>query len=243
MSDRRDSITRTFSLIPAHESGHFKFDENKNRIFADEGSTDQSRGQVSWYNLELNVPFAMAATIDDDWDIPAVLRPTASTALYDVCHEATVDITCSYTFPDSDEVAREKLNFVVPITFGKVAPPPPQPAFPPSISRRSASQDWNMPSLPVVEPYAPTLPVYSQLYDANGERKVDYSVPLPLYTPPSPDNETADTMSSRRMSLIEVDLPLEESQTRRKGDSIPQYVEEHETEDEETAPLLGTSTV
>lgn len=35
-------------------------------------------------------------------------------------------------------------------------------------------------------PYVPNLPAYSQLFDSNGDRKIDYSVPLPLYTPQLP---------------------------------------------------------
>jgi hypothetical protein len=31
-------------------------------------------------------------------------------------------------------------------------------------------------------PYVHSLPAYSQLFDFNGERKIDYSVPLPVYT-------------------------------------------------------------
>lgn len=31
-------------------------------------------------------------------------------------------------------------------------------------------------------PYAQNLPAYSQLFYSNGDRKIDYSIPLPLYT-------------------------------------------------------------
>ncbi|KAF9448871.1 hypothetical protein P691DRAFT_799834 [Macrolepiota fuliginosa MF-IS2] len=241
--DRSDTNSRTFSLLPLTENGHYKFGED-NRIFANAEETDPSGEQVTWHNLELTIPFTKKQKIDDDWDVPAVLRPTASTALFTVYHDITVAVTCSYTFPDSGEVAQEKLTFVVPVTFVNVAPPPPQPPLLPSVSRRAGSQDSNTPSLPVVEPYAPTLPPYSQLYDANGERKVDYTVPLPLYTPPSPGGEATDDMSSRRMSVIEVmDIPFEEPLMRRKGDIISYSADEDEAGDEETAPLLGTSNV
>jgi hypothetical protein len=33
-------------------------------------------------------------------------------------------------------------------------------------------------------PYSQSLPAYSQLFYSNGERKIDYSTPLPLYEPP-----------------------------------------------------------
>ena len=43
----------------------------------------------------------------------------------------------------------------------------------------SGSIDLPLPSAP----YAQPLPAYSQLYDENGDRKVDYNTPLPVYTP------------------------------------------------------------
>jgi hypothetical protein len=40
------------------------------------------------------------------------------------------------------------------------------------------------------------LPVYSQLYDFNGQRKIDYSTPLPLYSPRSTTETTSSSLSS-----------------------------------------------
>lgn len=244
ITDRRESTSRSFSLIPAHDSGQFKLAEEQALVFAHDPA-DPSDHNIKWYNLEMTLPFSRKGKIYDDWDIPPVLRPTASTPLFVVYHELTVAITCSYAFPDSDEAAQEKLSFTVPLSFGQVAPQPPRPPLLPSISHGDNSHDTNVPSLPVVEPYAPTLPVYSQLYDANGESKFDYSVPLPLYTPPSPqdEEEATDDCSARRMSISAVvDILPEEDQARRKGNSVPQSIEGDETDDEETSPLLGAST-
>jgi hypothetical protein len=42
--------------------------------------------------------------------------------------------------------------------------------------------------------YAHSLPAYSQLFDSNGDRQIDHSIPLPLYTrhPPLADHLELD---------------------------------------------------
>ncbi len=91
------------------------------------------------------------------------LRPSTVSPLYSVVHELSVSLTCTYDLEaPGGKVAREKLGFKVPLNFARVAP---------------RIQAANAPSDALV------LPVYSQLYDTNGERKIDYSTPLPLYTP------------------------------------------------------------
>ncbi|KXN92280.1 hypothetical protein AN958_08733 [Leucoagaricus sp. SymC.cos] len=236
LTDRRESSSRSFALIPSHQSGHYNLDESNMLIFANDPVAEQAGDQSSWYNLEMKLPFTKKANIEDEWDITAVLRPSGSTPLFVVNHELTVAITLSYSFPNSDEIAQEKLSFTVSPTFGYIAPPSPQPPLIPSISRDVNAQNPNVPSLPVVEPYAPTLPVYSQLYDMNGEFRIDESVPLPLYTPP--DNAT-DPTSGRPTSTTEaIDIPLEDNQ-RWKDVTTRQSLDD--SDDAETSPLLGTS--
>jgi hypothetical protein len=184
------------------------------------------------------LPFTKRAIIDDEWDITATLRPTASTPLFVVYHELTVAIICSYSFPDSDSVVQEKLSFVVSPSFGHVAPPVSSPPIRPSNSREDIAQEPNAPSLPVVEPYISTLPVYSQLYDANGDIRIDYSVPLPLYTPP--ENATKPTLTSASTTADTMDISIEDNQ-RWKDITTRQSIDD-ESDDGETAPLLGAST-
>ena len=173
--------SRSFTLAPSLQSGHFKIDKKAALIFADRPNANQSGEQSSWYTLEMELPFIKKVVLDDGWDFTAALRPSASTPLFVVHHELTVNMTCSYTFPDTNEVSVERLSFTVLPSFGHIAPPPPQSILPLSIS---SDDDCSVPSLPVVGAYAPVLPIYSQLYDMDGNVKVDYSVPLPLYTRP-----------------------------------------------------------
>ncbi|KAF5358062.1 hypothetical protein D9756_001358 [Leucocoprinus leucothites] len=237
ISERSDSHSRSFALIPSHSSGHFKFDRDTAPVFANDPAADQPGEQANWYDLELKLPFTKKAIVEDDWDITAVLRPTASTPLFVVHHELSVAITCSYTFPDTNEVVQEKLNFTVSPTFGRVAPQSPQPSLLPSVSPNSDASNCGGPSLPVVQPYAPTLPVYSQLYDMNGDVRIDYSIPLPLYTPP--DNAT-DLTIGRPTSVADVmSIPIDNQ--RWKDAATRQSIDDNSDTDEETSPLLGTS--
>jgi hypothetical protein len=234
ISDRCESNSRSFALMPSHQSGHFTFDESNNLLFANDPAHEQSGDQSSWYNLEIKLPFTKQAIVDDDWDITADLRPTTSTPLFMVHHELTATIAFSYEFPDSDEVTQEKLSFVVSPSFGHVAPPPPRPLSP-SSSPDSNAQNCNVPSLPVVEPYAPMLPVYSQLYDVNGNVRIDYSVPLPLYTPP--ENATNYASSSPTTVAEVMDIPIDNLSW--KDIATRQSSIDGNESDEETAPLLG----
>jgi len=150
--------------------------------------------------LESKLSFIKKDAIDDDWDITTALRPSASTPLFVVHHELTVKITCSYTFPDTGEVSVEELVFTVIPSFGHIAPPPPLPILPPSISSDGEARN-NSVLLPAVEAYSPVLPIYSQLYDTDGNVKIDYSVPLPLYTPENSRQGDLTSDSQRRKDV------------------------------------------
>lgn len=229
LPDRCDSVSRTFSLLSSPKDGQFKPKDEQTCISADDTPI--------WNEMEVAVPLSRLAEALNDWDIPKVIRPSGSTPLFVAHHEMAVSITCTYTFPDSEEVAEGNLNFTIPLSFGKFAPPPPQPPLLPSVSRTNIVRNTTGPSLPTVEPYAPTLPVYSQLYHSNGEEKVDYSVPLPLYTPPCAGGEIegAGHHPAHRLSI------LEENSAGMKGfdASRPVDIDDMEAGDEETTPLLG----
>lgn len=96
------------------------------------------------------------------WAGEKELRPSTSSPLYSSLHELAISLTCTYDLEGrGGNVAKEKLSFKVPVTFARVA------------SRLGEDEST----------VTAALPVYSQLYDMNGDRRIDYSTPLPLYTP------------------------------------------------------------
>ncbi|KAF9014043.1 hypothetical protein BDQ17DRAFT_1270182 [Cyathus striatus] len=170
-----ETSSRAFSLLHQDESGVHKLADN-NYVFWNDSANESTQ---TWYTMEVTTPFVRRPGIpmDDtiEWAGSYKLRPSVSTPLYTVHHEVSVAITCTYDAPGQSEPLKERLNFFIPIVFAKVAPQlhaQSTAATPPSSS----------PSLPLPTPYAPSLPPYSQLYDPNGDRKIDYSDPLPLYT-------------------------------------------------------------
>ena len=143
-----------------------------------------STGPPTWYTIETTLPFVRRAHSDKprDWAGPFVTRPSASSPLLSVRHEVSIELVCTYDVPGSEEPARERLSFSVPVQFAHFAntfsqrdltPPSPSTILDASVA----------PSLVPPVPYTHTnLPAYSQLFDHNGDRKIDYSIALPLYT-------------------------------------------------------------
>ncbi|RDB20980.1 hypothetical protein Hypma_011821 [Hypsizygus marmoreus] len=189
-----DSAARSFSLLPPGESGIHPLGKQNYPFVHDADSSMPA----TWYTLESTVPFVHQAPDDKtvDWAGSAALRPTMSSPLISVRQEVAIEVMCTYDVPGSDEVAKELLSFSVPIRFARFAPDvhircfTPPPAH--SIELSSPSNVPGAPVLPSSTPYANSLPAYSQLFDRNGDRKIDYSVPLPLYSPRS----SADSPSS-----------------------------------------------
>lgn len=175
-ADYAESVSRTFSLLPPDESGMYRLAED-NYVFSNDAAPRPEGAPQTWYTMDTSIPFVQSTGGAECWgkyDTDEVefqglqwaglkdLRPSTGSPLYSVVHELSVSLTCTYDLePPSGKVAREKLGFKVPVTFARVAP---------RIQAAAAGD-----ALP--------LPVYSQLYDINGERKIDYSTPLPLYTP------------------------------------------------------------
>ena len=170
-----EALSRTFSLLPACETGKYKM-PNKNYIFSEDTNPE---AVPSWYTMDTTIPFLQrsVASIDPEnleWAGRPDLRPSTRSPLLSVLHEAVISLECTYDL-DNGEVARERLTFTLPLTFGKFAPR----LAPISLDTLEASR-----SLQQLSPESSfTLPAYSQLYDRDGERKIDYSTPLPLYTP------------------------------------------------------------
>ncbi|KAF8891216.1 hypothetical protein BD779DRAFT_1610576 [Infundibulicybe gibba] len=183
---RSNSNARSFSLLPPEETGKYTL-SGDNYVFANDAAPIET---PTWYTLEAAIPITHCSTIRDkssDWAGPPVKRPTSSGPLFGIGHELAISLTCTYDIPSSRETASERLSFTVPLRFAEVAPPPPPPRGitpPPSHDPALVSEALSSsPSLPLLIPYAQSLPAYSSLYDSNGDRKIDYSIPLPLYTP------------------------------------------------------------
>ncbi|KAI6109702.1 hypothetical protein F5141DRAFT_1277001 [Pisolithus sp. B1] len=109
-----------------------------------------------WFSTR--VPYAV------DWAGPCVRRMTESSPLFSVRHTLSVSIQCAYDLPEKEPVCL-------------LSPRPPSAGY--HISDTSSGETQLETS------FAQSLPAYSQLFHQNGERKIDFSIPLPLYRPPS----------------------------------------------------------
>lgn len=186
------SSSRSFSLLPPGESGSHTLGEN-NFPFAQDGDADVP---PTWYTLETTVPYVQRVRSDEtaEWAGPSIIRPTVASPLINIRHEVTIELTCTYNIPGSDKQASERLSFSVPIRFANLAPTQTQRCLTPPPSHSMSENTAIAPSLPQLIPYVQNLPAYSQLFDYNGDRKIDYSVPLPLYSPRSPNLSSSSSM-------------------------------------------------
>jgi hypothetical protein len=156
--------------------------------------------------METTIPFAHIGYTDGEdmrWAGEGKLRPSGNSPLFGVEHTLHVALTCSYHVPESVETAVEKLHFSLPIRFVDITPVPPSLGRTPScISLESISstapplvQDMVISSIPQPQ----TLPAYSQLFDSNGDRKIDYSIPLPVYEPRSPASSSLELPKNKEL--------------------------------------------
>ena len=192
-----ESVCRTFSVLPSPSSGTYKLPEN-NYVFANDATPEEV---ATWYTLEALVPFTQCSPANADaecpeWSESPNLLPSLNSPLYSVHHKASITLTCAFDLP-SGEVAYSQLKFTLPITFANVAPtlPPVRIWTPPPAHSPSSADGAALSSPPSPDPI-PVLPAYSQLYDFNGERKIDYSTPLPLYSPRSTLNASSSNSNS-----------------------------------------------
>ena len=201
---------RTFSLLPAEEGGKYKLDDH-NYVFA----SDATPGALqTWYTMDMTLPFVQHSTsrwgkYDSveaehealEWAGPKELRPTSTSPLYSVTHEVSISLTCTYDLKGKDgPVARERLSFKVPLAFGQVAP---RLVWAPVLV--DTSENAPMVTAAPGSSGATNLPAYTELYDADGERRVDYSTPLPLYTPRTSTASVSTT--SVEGQLVDVSVP------------------------------------
>ncbi|KIJ10505.1 hypothetical protein PAXINDRAFT_177464 [Paxillus involutus ATCC 200175] len=166
------SVNRQFSLLPPSESGLYIV-SGDGRVFTHGSSTAPDE---NWYILETKVPIATELCLAD-WAGAQKRRITENSPLFSVRHFVHVAIRCEYDLPDSEETVHERLHFSLPLKYVCV----------PEFATPSEDAIERQPSVELQKgcPYAQTLPAYSQLFHTNGERKIDYSIPLPVYEPPS----------------------------------------------------------
>lgn len=185
-------FSKTFSLLPPDSSGHYKI-AGDGYAFSQDAEEENAN---SWFSLQTTVPFALdrpAKVEDENWKRRRVLRPSGSSPFLVVSHSMFVTLTCTYDLSEGDqpERATERVRFHLPVRFSRALPDDRLDSRPPSptlIGHSYSTDEFPSASASILDlpcrssPYANTLPAYSQLFDSNGDRKIDYSIPLPLYT-------------------------------------------------------------
>ncbi|KAI0700004.1 hypothetical protein BC835DRAFT_491939 [Cytidiella melzeri] len=189
------NISRTFSLLPEDTSGHYVISGDGYAFCRD---TDSGCAE-SWFSLQSSVGVAHRpppTKVDDRaWKRHRVLRPSSQSPFLGVSHRMYVTLTCTFDLADGETPERvtERLRCSLPLRFVRrlpeTHPTSPQPSttiqgHAHSLSTNSTTSISSALDLPKPSsPYANTLPAYSQLFDYNGDRKIDFSIPLPAYTP------------------------------------------------------------
>ena len=208
-----------------------------------------------WCKIEVNVPFRhIERNQDTHWETSRgrvkSFRATGDCPLFSVRHELSIELTCAYGDGKNDAI--EKLHFGVPLSFVRLPPrggvpsvysAPASPAAAStssftgsedSTTSSSASSCSSRPSSLASNPsdasvFANTLPAYSQLYYPNGDRKIDYTIPLPLYTP-SDATSTANCQScatdpnATRCSTLSENPVAEKRLECNYSDAPPMYL-------------------
>ncbi|KAG8217615.1 hypothetical protein J3R82DRAFT_5767 [Butyriboletus roseoflavus] len=166
------SIKRSFSILPPTESGRYIISGDGHIFTLGHSASPED----DWYTLETKIPISTEPHMCD-WAGMQKRRITESSPLFSVAHYMHVVICCEYNPADSGETILERLQFSLPVKHVNV-PEVTIPSRTATVENQSEDVQKNLPC-------TQTLPAYSQLFHSNGERKVDYSIPLPLYEPPS----------------------------------------------------------
>ena len=178
----KSSVCRKFSLLPEISSGRYVIGGDT-CIFAGAGDTPE------WYLLEVDIPIAEHPH-EADWAGSRIRRITESSPLFSVDHHLHVTVQCEYDDPTKQELVHRRLQFSLPLQLVHSSN-----TLVPSVG--CYTPDAGSPTETQMEtPPAHSLPAYSQLFYPNGERKIDYSTPLPLYEPPSPSPTSSPQKSN-----------------------------------------------
>jgi len=184
------STKRSFSLLPKGESGAYQL-AGDGYVFATDGDHEPEgdRSGLSWYAVDpmIRVSSKGCMSRDEpepllDWAGDCLFRETGLSPLFTVRHEVRVTLFCTYDVEgDPSNRVAARLGFTVPILFSHVSKWSPVLELGPSPSPQSDSSCSNESSIattPSTSSYhACTLPAYSQLFEPNGDRKIDYSLP------------------------------------------------------------------
>lgn len=190
---QQDSMmSRSFSVVPPEATGHYKI-AGSGYIFAPDAETELDN---TWFSLSSKIPLTPPEPYTSDWKTCRAVRTSSLSPYLSVGHRMYVTLSCTYDIAGpaaSPKRVTERLRFHVPLKFVNVPYGSPRgsrsstPALVGHTRTSSSSSNGSVDSLadlPLLNtPYASTLPAYSQLYYSNGNRKIDYSIPLPLYTP------------------------------------------------------------
>ncbi|KAK1227605.1 hypothetical protein PQX77_009379 [Marasmius sp. AFHP31] len=182
--------SRSFSLLSSASNGQYQAD-GRNYIFA-----DNDMEASTWFTLQCAVPLSppdakhnsKSDVASIEWAGDALRRPSSSGPLLTVRHQVSVKITLGYDSADHQETAWEAFMFNTPLRFENVAPRLPTPSIANSLSVFTSTVTGESISLEEdtgdkTTASEPVLPPYSELFDMNGDRKLD-PTPLPLYSPP-----------------------------------------------------------
>jgi hypothetical protein len=200
------STSRSFSLLPEGESGHYAL-SGEHYVFDNSSDPD---ADPTWFTMQSILPFVhLHNRTGLHWAGPMTLRLSGQSPLFCVAHEMHVTVTYTMDIPGSEGKASGKQEFLVPIRFVHTIPPSTDSTT--SRGRHSptssvSSSDMDTPLLantpPPASNFVRSLPAYSQLFDSNGERRIDYSIPLPVYSPPSSSSSSTLDLDLETTALL-----------------------------------------
>ena len=207
-------LTRKVSMVSEESSGSYSV-AGDGYIFQRDPDESEER---TWFVLPSSIGLRTSSgECPDDWKADTRRKPTLFSPFLNVSHRITVTLVCTYDTGPGSERVTANLRFQVPLRV--VATPPPRPpvqvvstprfgsfaSLPSLITLTTSSSSLDLPK--ASGPYAQTLPAYSQLFHTNGDRKIDYSIPLPLYTAQPTDRD----MKVLLRAPHDPDLELEET--------------------------------
>jgi len=184
------SAERSFSLLPKSESGVYQL-AGDGYIFATDGDPEPNgdHSKPTWYAVDPMVRVSSKGCMSRDkseslrdWAGDCVFWETGLSPLFTVRHEVRVTLFCTYDVEgDPSNRVAARLKFTVPVLFAKINKHPPVPELGSASPTRSDSSCSNQSSITTTSSTssycAYTLPAYSQLFEPNGDRKIDYSLP------------------------------------------------------------------
>jgi hypothetical protein len=177
LDSSQSNSTRSFSLLDPSNSGKYVISSDGRVFVHDSPVGDEARSaSENWYVLEVSVPLAREPR-ELDWAGPRTRHISEDSPLFTVHHMMHIALQCAYEHPDG-EIVYERLQFSLPMRHVRVHAPVVSSAADFTQTLEGAMEQKKG------SPYGQSLPAYSQLFHSNGERKIDHSIPLPLYEPP-----------------------------------------------------------